>query len=228
MGAAILGRQVACLPTYRCARRMRCCAANRKRRSEEHGRARATRPCSTSAEAPGVLDALLPALMDCDPWKEKKATTKHTKSTKGEFEELLNRVVGCAIEVHRRLRPRPLESANELRCEGTTSDSYFDFLRALRGRMPGNPSAGPNSPRSRGAIADKPLPGGLRPRRTSDWIQNRRAVQRKGGFPQFRSIATLSRIDEHFRERCCCAASALSRRSSPSIPTNDGHGPSGR
>ena len=53
-----------------------------------------------------------------------KATTKDTKSTKMEFDELSSRVIGCAIEVHRRLGPGLLEStyeqclAYELSCAG--------------------------------------------------------------------------------------------------------------
>ena len=43
----------------------------------------------------------------------KTATTKDTKSTKMEFDELSNRVIGCAIEVHRHLRPGLLESTYE-------------------------------------------------------------------------------------------------------------------
>ena len=46
-----------------------------------------------------------------------KLTTKDTKSTKGgkcmEFDELSNRVIGCAIEVHRVLGPGLLESTYE-------------------------------------------------------------------------------------------------------------------
>ena len=38
-------------------------------------------------------------------------TTKDTKSTKMEFDELSNRVIGRAIEVHRHLGPGLLESA---------------------------------------------------------------------------------------------------------------------
>ncbi len=40
-------------------------------------------------------------------------TTKDTKSTKMEFDDLSNRVIGCAIEVHRHLGPGLLESAYE-------------------------------------------------------------------------------------------------------------------
>ena len=40
-------------------------------------------------------------------------TTKDTKSTKMEFDGLSNRVIGCAIEVHRALGPGLLESAYE-------------------------------------------------------------------------------------------------------------------
>ncbi len=40
-------------------------------------------------------------------------TTKNTKGTKVEFDELSNRVIGCAIEVHRNLGPGLLESAYE-------------------------------------------------------------------------------------------------------------------
>ena len=40
-------------------------------------------------------------------------TTKDTKSTKKEFDELPNRVIGCALEVHRSLGPGLLESAYE-------------------------------------------------------------------------------------------------------------------
>ena len=45
----------------------------------------------------------------------KSATTKDTKSAKREFDELSNRKIGCAIEVHRHLGPRLLESTYE-RC----------------------------------------------------------------------------------------------------------------
>ena len=38
------------------------------------------------------------------------ATTKHTKNTKMEFDELSRSVIGCAIEVHRTLGPGLLES----------------------------------------------------------------------------------------------------------------------
>jgi hypothetical protein len=41
------------------------------------------------------------------------ATTKDTKSTKMEFDQLSNRMIGCAIEVHRNLRPGLLESGWE-------------------------------------------------------------------------------------------------------------------
>jgi GxxExxY protein len=41
------------------------------------------------------------------------ATTKDTKSTKMDFDELSHRVIGCAIEVHRHLGPGLLESAYE-------------------------------------------------------------------------------------------------------------------
>ena len=53
-------------------------------------------------------------------------TTKDTKSTKMEFDALSNRVIGCAIEVHRQLGPGLLESAyeqclaHELRSNGIT------------------------------------------------------------------------------------------------------------
>ena len=40
-------------------------------------------------------------------------TRKNTKSTKTEFDDLSNRVIGCAIEVHRQLGPGLLESAYE-------------------------------------------------------------------------------------------------------------------
>jgi GxxExxY protein len=40
-------------------------------------------------------------------------TTKGTKKTKKEFDELSNRVIGCALEVHRNLGPGLLESAYE-------------------------------------------------------------------------------------------------------------------
>ncbi len=43
----------------------------------------------------------------------KFATTKETNSTKMEFDDLSNRVPGCAIEVHRHLGPGLLESAYE-------------------------------------------------------------------------------------------------------------------
>ena len=43
----------------------------------------------------------------------KIGTTKDTKSTKMEFDDLSNRVIGCAIEVHRHLGPGLLESAYE-------------------------------------------------------------------------------------------------------------------
>ncbi len=45
--------------------------------------------------------------------RRKIFTTKDTKSTKVEFDDLSNRVIGCAIEVHRQLGPGPLESAYE-------------------------------------------------------------------------------------------------------------------
>ena len=54
----------------------------------------------------------------------KKATTKATKSTKIELDELANRISGCAIEVHRHLGPGRLELtyepclAHELRRNG--------------------------------------------------------------------------------------------------------------
>ena len=41
------------------------------------------------------------------------ATTKDTKSTKMDFDELSHRVIGCAIEVHGYLGPGLLESAYE-------------------------------------------------------------------------------------------------------------------
>jgi GxxExxY protein len=44
---------------------------------------------------------------------EGKITTKTTKDTKMEFDELSNRVLGCAIEVHRALGPGLLESTYE-------------------------------------------------------------------------------------------------------------------
>jgi len=37
--------------------------------------------------------------------RDVKQTTKDTKSTKMEFDDLSNRVIGCAIEVHRQLGP---------------------------------------------------------------------------------------------------------------------------
>jgi GxxExxY protein len=40
-------------------------------------------------------------------------TTKDTKSTKVEFDDLSHRVIGCAIEVHRTLGPGLLESTYE-------------------------------------------------------------------------------------------------------------------
>ena len=40
-------------------------------------------------------------------------TTKDTKSTKMEFEDLSNRLIGCAIEVYRHLGPGLFESAYE-------------------------------------------------------------------------------------------------------------------
>ena len=43
----------------------------------------------------------------------KSGTTKDTKSTKVEFDDLSNRVIGCAIEVHRLLGPGLLESTYE-------------------------------------------------------------------------------------------------------------------
>ena len=45
--------------------------------------------------------------------RDVKQTTKDTKSTKMEFDDLSNRVIGCAIEVHRQLGPGLLESAYE-------------------------------------------------------------------------------------------------------------------
>ncbi len=51
---------------------------------------------------------------DCRAQIDKKAaTTKDTKSTKVEFDELSKRVIGCAIEVHRHLGPGLLESTYE-------------------------------------------------------------------------------------------------------------------
>ncbi|HMP68164.1 MAG TPA: GxxExxY protein [Pirellulaceae bacterium] len=44
---------------------------------------------------------------------EKMSTTKDTKSAKMEFDQLSNRVIGCAIEVHRYLGPGLLESTYE-------------------------------------------------------------------------------------------------------------------
>jgi hypothetical protein len=41
------------------------------------------------------------------------STTKNTKVTKMQFDELSNRVIGCAIEVHRVLGPGLLESTYE-------------------------------------------------------------------------------------------------------------------
>ncbi|HMO13432.1 MAG TPA: GxxExxY protein [Pirellulaceae bacterium] len=41
------------------------------------------------------------------------STTKDTKSAKMEFDQLSNRVIGCAIEVHRYLGPGLLESTYE-------------------------------------------------------------------------------------------------------------------
>jgi len=38
-------------------------------------------------------------------------TTKDTKSTKEEFDELSNRVIDCAIEGHRHVRRQQLKSA---------------------------------------------------------------------------------------------------------------------
>ena len=42
-----------------------------------------------------------------------KGGFKTTKGTKTEFDELSNRVIGCAIEVHRVLGPGLLESTYE-------------------------------------------------------------------------------------------------------------------
>lgn len=49
------------------------------------------------------------------PWSfgGERFTTKDAKSTKMEFDELSNRVIGCAIEVHRVLCPGLLESTDE-------------------------------------------------------------------------------------------------------------------
>lgn len=55
-------------------------------------------------------------------------TTKNTKRAKMEFDELSNRVIGCAIEVHRLLGPGLLEStyeqclARELQLHGMAFD----------------------------------------------------------------------------------------------------------
>jgi GxxExxY protein len=43
----------------------------------------------------------------------RRLTTKRTKDTKMEFDELSNRVIGCALEVHRALGPGLLESTYE-------------------------------------------------------------------------------------------------------------------
>jgi GxxExxY protein len=57
-------------------------------------------------------------------WWREIVTTKDTKSTKMEFDERSNRVIGCAIDVHRYLGPELLEStyeqclAHELNCNG--------------------------------------------------------------------------------------------------------------
>jgi GxxExxY protein len=62
-----------------------------------------------------------------------KATTKDTKSTKMEFDELSNRVIGCAIEVHRHLGPGLLESAYEqcLAHELSCNEIAFQLQLAL-------------------------------------------------------------------------------------------------
>jgi len=47
-------------------------------------------------------------------------TTKDTKSTKEEFDELANRVIGCAIEVLRHL--------GDLASNALLSDSFVHFV----------------------------------------------------------------------------------------------------
>ena len=49
-------------------------------------------------------------MLDC--WKD-GVSTKGRKNTKMEFDDLSNRVIGCAIEVHRILGPGLLESTYE-------------------------------------------------------------------------------------------------------------------
>jgi len=50
-------------------------------------------------------------------------TTKVTKSTKMEFDDLFNRVIGCAVEVHRFKNARLIDCIKRF---------VFGFLRALR------------------------------------------------------------------------------------------------
>jgi len=64
----------------------------------------------------------------------KYSTTKFTKNTKNlEFDELSNRVIGCAIEVHRNLGPGLLESAYEqcLAREFSLADVNFEIQKSI-------------------------------------------------------------------------------------------------
>ena len=61
----------------------------------------------------------------------KRATTKDTKTTKREFDELSNRRIGCAIEVHQQLGPGLLESIYEPCLAHAPSRNGFCFQLQL-------------------------------------------------------------------------------------------------
>ena len=58
-------------------------------------------------------------------------TTKHTKSTKMEFDKLSRSVIGCAIEVHRTLGPGLLESTYRQCLAYELSEAQIPFQMEL-------------------------------------------------------------------------------------------------
>jgi len=58
-----------------------------------------------------------------------KLTTKNTKGTKFEFEELSNQFIACALEVHRNLGPGLMESAYETALAYELASRSIPFTR---------------------------------------------------------------------------------------------------
>ena len=66
-------------------------------------------------------------------FSSKYSTTSHENTKNLEFDELSNRVIGCAIEVHRNLGPGLLESAYEqcLAREFSLADVNFEIQKSI-------------------------------------------------------------------------------------------------